>query len=264
MKNIRYIILPVFLLFFFVKLDAAGRDKTYRVLFIQSYTNATPWHANLIRGLEAGLKSAGLSAEVVTEYLDANFWAYSSEKVIMDRICDRARQRKTDLIVTAGDEAFHTLFHCGDSLPHRLPVVFFGIKYPDWQLIESLPNVCGYTSNPDFGALLEKVSHIFPQRRQVICISDNSFLSSKGKEDFMNEWELFRKSHPDYEVTYYNSQTETTNKIIASTCYPRNAHNKIIIAPKWSTFTAFIGRNSKAPLFFLREPGTHQRCFWCV
>lgn len=248
MKNIRYIILSV-LLFFFVRLDAAGRDKVYRVLFIQSYTNTTPWHDNLVRGLEAGLKEAGLDAEVVTEYLDANFWTYSSEKVIMDRICERARQRKTDLIVTSGDEAFHTLFHCGNPLPRRLPVVFFGIKYPDWQLIESLPNVCGFTSNPNFKLLLEKVSHLFPQRKQVICISDNSFLSYKGKEDFMNEWQLFRKSHPDYEVTYYNSQTETTNKIIASTCYPRNAFNKIIIAPKWSTFMAFIGRNSKAPFF---------------
>lgn len=250
MKNKPYIILAIFLLFFFVKLDAAGRrDKVYRILFIQSYTNTTPWHANLIRGVEAGLEVSGLKAEIVTEYLDANFWTYRAEKVIMERICQRGRQRKTDLIVTVGDESFHTLFHCSDSLPHQVPVVFFGIKYPDWQLIETLPNVCGFTSNPDFGALLEKVSRIFPGRKQVICISDNSFLSSKGKEDFMNEWQGFRRSHPDYEVTYYNSQTDTTNKIIASACYPRNTFNKIIIAPKWSTFMAFIGRNSKAPFF---------------
>lgn len=249
MKNKQYIIFLIFLFFFFVKLDAAERDKVYRILFIQSYTNTTPWHDNLIRGVEGGLKASGLDAEVATEYLDANFWAYRSEKIIMNRICRRALQRKTDLIITAGDEAFHTLLECGDSLPRRLPIVFFGVKYPDWKLIESLPNVCGFTSNPDFRALLEKVSHIFPGRRQVICISDNSFLSSKGKEDFMNEWEIFRKTHPDYEVTYYNSQTDTTNKIIASACYPRNTFNKIIIAPKWSTFMAFIGRNSKAPFF---------------
>lgn len=249
MKNKQYLILSIFLLFFFVRLSAARQDTKYRVLFIQSYTDATPWHSNLIRGVEAGLRDRGLDAEVVTEYLNANYWSYRSEKIIMNRICERARERKTQLIVTASDEAFHTLFHCGDSLPYRLPVVFFGVKYPDWKLLERLPNVCGFTSNPNFGLLLEQASHIFPQRNQVVCISDNSFLSQKGKEDFMHEWEVFLKSHPDYKVKFYNSQTDTTNKIIASTCYPRNTANKLIIAPKWSQFMSFIGRNSKAPFF---------------
>lgn len=50
----------------------------------------------------------------------------------------------------------------------------------------------------------------------------------------MNEWNGFVKEHPEYTVTFYNSQTDTTNKIIASTCYPRNTHRTLIIAPKWS------------------------------
>ena len=65
----------------------------------------------------------------------------------------------------------------------------------------------------------------------------------------MNEWEGFVEEHPEYTVTFYNSQTDTTNKIIASTCYPRNTHKTLIIAPKWSSFMSFIGRNSKAPFF---------------
>lgn len=61
---------------------------------------------------------------ITTEYLDADFWTFRSEKVIMHRFCERARERKTDLIVTASDEAFYTLFACGDSLPLQIPVVF--------------------------------------------------------------------------------------------------------------------------------------------
>ena len=37
------------------------------------------------------------------------FWAFNSEKVIMRRFCQRARDRQTDLIITASDEAFYTL-----------------------------------------------------------------------------------------------------------------------------------------------------------
>ena len=68
----------------------------------------------------------------------------------MSRICERARKRGVDLIVTSSDEAFHTLFACGDSLPRQIPVVFYGIKYPDEALMTTLPNICGFTSNPDF------------------------------------------------------------------------------------------------------------------
>ena len=136
-------------LFIAVLCQAAASERTYNVLFIQSYTSQTPWHRDLNQGLVKGFKDNGLKVNITTEYLDADFWAFRSEKVIMRRFCERARDRETDLIVTSSDEAFYTLFACGDSLPLQIPVVFFGIKYPDEKLFAAHPNVCGYTVNPD-------------------------------------------------------------------------------------------------------------------
>ena len=34
-------------------------EKTYNILFIQSYTNNTPWHNELIAGLQEGLEARG-------------------------------------------------------------------------------------------------------------------------------------------------------------------------------------------------------------
>ncbi|MFR2070145.1 MAG: ATP-binding protein, partial [Bacteroides nordii] len=201
------------------------------------------------RGLRDGFGEEKLKVNIVTEYLDADYWAYRSEKLIMSRICERARKRGVDLIVTSSDEAFHTLFACGDSLPRQIPVVFYGIKYPDEALMTTLPNICGFTSNPDFFLLLEQANKVFPERKEVVCVNDNSFLSLKGKEDFMNEWGQFVKRHPDYKLQTYNVQTGTTNSIISSVCYPRNSHGRIVVVPKWSPFMAFIGKNSKAPFF---------------
>ena len=90
----------------------------------------TPWHNDLVRGLKDGFGESGLKVNITTEFLDANFWTYQSEKLIMRRFCERSRERGTDLIVTVSDEAFHTLLTCGDSLALQLPVVFFNIKYP--------------------------------------------------------------------------------------------------------------------------------------
>lgn len=117
----------------------SATERTYNVLFIQSYTKNTPWHSLLTENLENGLDKGGVKANITTEYLNADYWSFASECFIMRRICERARQRKTDLIVTSSDEAFFTLTHCGDSLPYQIPVVVSGIKYPDERVFERMP-----------------------------------------------------------------------------------------------------------------------------
>lgn len=242
-------------LFFVVFARAAAAEHTYNILFIQSYTSQTPWHNDLNEGLTKGFKENGLKVNITTEYLDADFWSFSSEKVIMQRFCQRARDRKTDMIITASDEAFYTLFSSGDSLPYQVPVVFFGIKYPDKELIASLPNVCGFTANPNFYVILKQAQKVFPQRKEVICVIDNSFLSNKGREDFKQEWQLFQEENPDYKMKLYNTQHESTNHIIAAICYPRNSYARVVVAPKWSPFLSFVGKNSKAPVFSSQNVG---------
>ena len=102
-------------LFIAVLCQAAASERTYNVLFIQSYTSQTPWHRDLNQGLVKGFKDNGLKVNITTEYLDADFWAFRSEKVIMRRFCERARDRETDLIVTSSDEAFYCLLYTSPS-----------------------------------------------------------------------------------------------------------------------------------------------------
>lgn len=245
-QQYRYLLILIFFLTFSA---VQAAEKTYNILFIQSYTPQTPWISQINEGLVAGLAEKGIKANITTEYLDADFWVFASEKEVMRRFCQRARDRKTDLIITVGDEAFYTLFSCGDSLPHQLPVVFFGIKYPDYNLIDKLPNVCGYTSIPAFLSILNQASRIFPNRKEFVCLTDNSFLSVKGQKLLMQDWEKFVKEHPDYKLRLYNTQADLTSQIITSVCYPSKSYNRIVIAPKWSSFISFVGKNSKAPFF---------------
>lgn len=72
----------------------------------------------------------------------------------------------------------------------------FGIKYPDEKLFAAHPNVCGYTVNPDFDIILREAQRLFPKRKEVICVIDNSFLSNKGLEDFRRNGKSFRKIIP--------------------------------------------------------------------
>ena len=114
-------------LFFAVLIQAAAAERTYNILFIQSYTSQTPWHSDLNQGLVKGFKESGLKVNITTEYLDADFWAFNSEKVIMRRFCQRARDRQTDLIVTASDEAFYY---------YELPFLGSGYKCQWWRKLD--------------------------------------------------------------------------------------------------------------------------------
>jgi len=224
----------------------SAAENNYNVLFIQSYTNSASWHDNLITGLQNGLEKGGVKADVVTEYLNADFWTFASECVIMRRICERARQRKTDLIVTSSDEAFFTLTHCGDSLPYQIPVVVSGIKYPDKKLFDRMPNVSGFTSKTDFNVLLEEAIRLFPARKEIVCLTDSSFLSSKGVEAVEDAWVAFKEKHPGYSLKKLNVQEKSLNTIITSICYDYHAYKHIVIAPKW---IPFLSLKLKAPVF---------------
>lgn len=67
-------------LFIAVLCQAAASERTYNVLFIQSYTSQTPWHRDLNQGLVKGFKDNGLKVNITTEYLDADFWASDLRK----------------------------------------------------------------------------------------------------------------------------------------------------------------------------------------
>ena len=214
----------------------SAAEHTYDVLFIQSYTSHTPWHSRLTTGLKSGFEKGGAKVNIVTEYLNADFWTFPSECFIMRRICERARQRNTDMIVTSGDEAFYTLVHCGDSLPYRLPVVVSGIKYPDENVLKKMPNVSGYVSKPDFSVLLEEAIRMFPSRTEIVCLSDSSFLSRKGGEQVEEVWEGLKQKYPKHSLKKMNVQAQSLNSIITSICYDYNAYKHIVIAPKWIPF----------------------------
>lgn len=206
----------------------------------------TPWHSLLTENLENGLDKGGVKANITTEYLNADYWSFASECFIMRRICERARQRKTDLIVTSSDEAFFTLTHCGDSLPYQIPVVVSGIKYPDERVFERMPNVSGYVSKTDFDVLLDAAVRMFPSRRELVCLSDSSFLSLKGVKAVEESWERIKSNYPEHELKVLNVQAKSLNSIITSICYDYNAYKHIVIAPKW---IPFLSLKLKAPVF---------------
>ena len=229
--------------------DSYAQDDNKKILFIHSYSENANCHNDLEEALRRGLTDMAVGADVYTEHLNAESLFFSEECEVMREICERARQRGVDAIVTVSDEAFFTLMNCGDSLGYQLPVVVSAVKYPPTDLFAMNENVCGITTQVDMLPMLEEAARVFPDRKNFICISDSSQLGVKGGEFFLRATKQFEKENKGYTFSTYNLQTSQTNEIIRSVCYPENAQGKVLFVPKWTHFLSFIGRNSKAPVF---------------
>ena len=173
----------------------------------------------------------------------------------MRRICERARQRNTDLILTGGDEAFYSLMTCGDSLPYRLPVVYSDIKYPDSALMQKASHAVGFLAEPDYRTLIEEAIRLFPQRKRLVCLSDNSHLSRCSMQRIRETWYALQPAYPDYTLIEMNVETTPLNSIISAVCFDNLAYRYTVIASKW---TPFLRIRLKAPLFICHNNGLDQ------
>lgn len=227
----------------------AAEEPVYQVTYIQSYNPFAQVSADLTNGLKAGLDKSKIKVELTVEYLDATTWNQAQEQLVMRRILQRARERGVDLIVTSGDEAFYTLTHCGDSIGFKCPVLMAGVKYPDTDFIQRMPNVTGFTAVPDFHSLLNEAHRVFPNRTQVICLSESGYMSSRGEQELRKVWDRFVESHPNYSLTTINVDQTQPWQILDAICNSAHTKHTVVIVPKWTPFMAIISKNSKAPVY---------------
>ena len=224
-------------------------EPVYNILYIQSYNPFAQVSSDLTEGLKAGFEKSRIQVNLTVEYLDATQWGMNEEQLIMRRICQRARERGVDLIVTSGDEAFYTLTHCGDSLGYHYPLLIAGVKYPDWETIQRMPNVTGFTSEPKFLDILNEANRLFPSRTQVICLGESGFMARRGDAELRKVWGSFVESHPDYTLTTINVSEAQPWRIIDAICNAAYTRHTVVIIPKWTPFLSIISKNSKAPVF---------------
>ena len=61
----------------------------------------------------------------------------------MYNFIDTIRLWKPDIILVNDDQATYTLMKCGHPFVKKVPVVFSGVNFPNWDLLEEYPNVTG-------------------------------------------------------------------------------------------------------------------------
>jgi len=229
--------------------QASAAKQTYNILFIQSYTERDTWARELNDGLKDGFKEKGLSVNITTEYLNSRYWRVVGEEEIMRQICKRARERGTDLIITSNDEALYTLLTCGDLLPTTVPVVFSGVQFPNYKLLRAFPNTTGTTTPLAYDKLLQTIKEVFPNRKKLIVLSEETTLAQWGLQAFKQEWRNFLSENSGYSIKEYNVTIDPLTDIVSEIQLSRDIPSSVVVVPYWGLFMPSIAKVSKAPTF---------------
>ena len=242
--------LTLILVLFIVGFSSTLSGKeTYNILFIQSYTERDTWARELNEELRKGFEEQSLSVNITTEYLNSRYWRVVGEEEIMRRMCARARERGTDLIVTSNDEALYTLLTCGDPLPTTVPVIFTGVQFPNYKLLRTFPNATGTTTPLAYDKLLSTIKEVFPNRKKVIVLSEETTLGRWGMQAFKEEWRNFLSENSGYTIKDFNVTLDPLTDIVSEIQLSRDIPNSVVVVPYWGLFMPSIAKVSKAPTF---------------
>ena len=223
--------------------------ETYNILFIQSYTERDTWAEEMNEELKKGFEEHNLSVDLTTEYLNSRYWRVVGEEEIMRRICNRAQERGTDLIITSNDEALYTLLTCGHSLPTSVPIVFSGVQFPNYKLLRTFPNATGTTVPLAYDKLLNTAKKLFPERKKIVVLSEETTLGIWGLQAFKGEWRKFLSENSGYTIKDYNVTTDPLTDIVTEIQLSPDVSGSIVIVPYWGLFMPSIAKVSKAPTF---------------
>ncbi len=224
-----------------------AKDSDY-VLFIQSYTSKLSCSQTWNNGLKeefSDIKGARIGME--TFYLNAKLLTFNEEKKTLYNLLDSIKVNPPIAIVTEGDEALYSLINSKHPDIDQYPIVFMGVQYPDTKLISQHHNICGYSSIPNYLLPIHTIVKLFPDVREIICLTEDNTVSTKAKELFLKDWDFFLEKNPSYHLSEYNVSKMPTTVLVSRLQFSKYVKGKVVIVPKWTPYTSVLGKSSQCP-----------------
>jgi signal transduction histidine kinase len=90
---------------------------------------------------------------------------------------------KPDIILVNDDQATYSLLQSHHPLLHTVPIVFAGVSFPNWKLINQYKNITGFEDKPDILANLMLLSQIKETDKIVFTTLDVTFIDKKIRQE---------------------------------------------------------------------------------
>ena len=190
------ITLPLLLFVYSCKMPTKERK---RIVLIHSFEEGRENYAVFNEELIKELDKQQINADIHTFYLNCERYLDKDERARMYNYIDSIQDIKPDIILVNDDQATYSLLGCEHPLIKKIPIVFAGVNYPNWNLIKQHPNVTGWYDKQDFVKNIEFIHALFGQLTVRIAY-DRTVL---GKQSFVD---VMKQIKPHKEIVIIRSK----------------------------------------------------------
>ena len=190
------ITLPLLLFVYSCKMPTKERK---RIVLIHSFEEGRENYAVFNEELIKELDKQQINAGIHTFYLNCERYLDKDERERMYNYIDSIQDIKPDIILVNDDQATYSLLGCEHPLIKKIPIVFAGVNYPNWNLIKQHPNVTGWYDKQDFVKNIEFIHALFGQLTVRIAY-DRTVL---GKQSFVD---VMKQIKPHKEIVIIRSK----------------------------------------------------------
>ena len=129
-----------------------GGYNTKHIWVIHSHDEGYEQYEEYNRKLIRELRNRGVNAHLSFSYLNCNKYIEIHEDSIMKHWIDSVEQhhRWPDLIITTEDQATFALLSTHRPALRRCPILFGGVRFPNYKLLKQYDNVTGIRDTVDF------------------------------------------------------------------------------------------------------------------
>lgn len=140
---------------------AHTNEPLYKVLVIHSYTKDLITYSKFSNLVTEKLKDKNIHTDVRTFYLDSERYNEMEENTRMYQYLDSIQSWNPDIILVNDDQATYTLMACNHWLGKTKPVVFSGVNFPNYPLLDQHPNFCGFWDKPDYITTIQLIEKLY-------------------------------------------------------------------------------------------------------
>ena len=192
------------LLILLIGLDGCSETAERRVLLVQSYEETYAGYSDFYEMLVKEFEKEGIRTDIRTIYLDCESYLQKQELKRMYSLLDSVSSGwQPDIILVNEDQATYSLLQCGAPLVSKVPVVFAGVNYPNWELLKKHPNVTGLHDKIDYLKNVEVAKELLGDTVNLFTILDSTFLDRQIRQDA-------REQFKGYKITGFFDYPEKT------------------------------------------------------
>lgn len=156
--------------------------RTARILMVHSFEADYRAYPDFNRMLRTYLKQEGIQAELRIVYLDCEQYRAWDEEIRMRQYLDTIAAWQPDLILVGEDQATYSLLTTGHPLVGKVPVIFSGVNFPNYKLLEKYPNATGFYDKPDYLTNLRLIERLMGTCG-IFMLHDSTYLDIQAKKE---------------------------------------------------------------------------------